>query len=154
MRIVTTKDFTEPLFFSKESWTEVYNDLAKDWSKEEENHPQIMAAYTEYGRGKVVALGDIDIFSNDPNIGLNRLDNRKFILNILNWFIEETVNDNDVLGWVLNQLGGIQSEIKQINHKINNIIETTTILEKRISSLEENSLQKEPKKNIIEKEFS
>ena len=145
---------SEPLFFSKESWIEVYNDLAKEWSKEEENQPQIMAAYTEYGRGKVVALGDIDIFSNDSNIGLNRLDNRKFILNIFIWFIEETLNDNDVLGWVLNQLGGFQSEIKQINHKINNIIETTTILEKRISSLEENSHQKEPNKKIIEKELA
>jgi hypothetical protein len=145
---------SEPLLLSRESWTEVYNDLAKEWSKEGENYPQIMAAYTEYGRGKVVALGDIDIFSNDSNIGLNRLDNHKFILNILNWFIEENSTDNDVLGWVLNQLGGIQSDIKQINHKINNIIETATILEKRISSLEENSHQKEPKNKIIEKEIS
>ena len=145
---------SEPLLLSRESWTEVYNDLAKEWSKEGENYPQIMAAYTEYGRGKVVALGDIDIFSNDSNIGLNRLDNHKFILNILNWFIEENLTDNDVLGWVLNQLGGIQSDIKEINHKINNIIETATILEKRISSLEENSHQKEPKNKIIEKEIS
>ena len=142
---------SEPLFYSKECWTEVYNDLSKQWSKEEENQSQIMAVYTDYGRGKVVALGDIDIFSNDPNIGIKRLDNRKFIINLLNWFTEEKINDNDVIGWILNQLGGMQSEIKHINHKINNIIETTTILEKRISSLEENTIEKDVENQIVEK---
>ncbi|TFG27310.1 MAG: hypothetical protein EU532_07770 [Promethearchaeota archaeon] len=141
---------SEPLFYSKECWTEVYNDLSKQWSKEEESLPQIMAVYTDYGRGKVVALGDIDIFSNDPNIGIKRLDNRKFIINLLNWFTEEKINDNDVLGWILNQLGGIQSEIKHINHKINNIIETTTILEKRISSLEDNTIEKDVENENVE----
>jgi hypothetical protein len=138
----------EPLFFSKESWTEVYNDLENMWSKDEDQQQQIMAAHTEYGRGKVVALGDIDIFSNDLNIGLNLLDNRKFIINIFNWFLEP-VKKQDVLGWVLNQLGGIQSEIKEINHKISNLIETSTVLEKRISALEENPETQESKKNII-----
>jgi len=140
---------SEPLFYSKESWTEVYNDLENKWSKDEDNQQQIMGAYTEYGRGKVVALGDIDIFSNDPNIGLNLFDNRKFILNIFDWFITDPAKDNDVLGWVLNQLGGLQNEIKEINNKISNIIETSTVLEKRISVLEENPKQEKSKKKIV-----
>ena len=140
---------SEPLFYSKESWTEVYNDLEKKWSKDEDNQQQIMGAYTEYGRGKVVALGDIDIFSNDPNIGLNLFDNRKFILNIFDWFTTDPAKDNDVLGWVLNQLGGLQNEIKEINNKISNIIETSTVLEKRISALEENPKQEKSEKKIV-----
>jgi len=140
---------SEPLFYSKESWTEVYNDLENKWSKDEDNQQQIMGAYTEYGRGKVVALGDIDIFSNDPNIGLNLFDNRKFILNIFDWFTTDPAKDNDVLGWVLNQLGGLQNEIKEINNKINNIIETSTVLEKRISMLEENPKQEKSEKKIV-----
>ncbi len=140
---------SEPLFYSKESWTEVYNDLENQWSKDEDNQQQIMGAYTEYGRGKVVALGDIDIFSNDPNIGLNLFDNRKFILNIFDWFTTDPAKDNDVLGWVLNQLGGLQNEIKEINNKINNIIETSTVLEKRISMLEENPKQEKSEKKIV-----
>jgi len=140
---------SEPLFYSKESWTEVYNDLEKKWAKDEDNQQQIMGAYTEYGRGKVVALGDIDIFSNDPNIGLNLFDNRKFILNIFDWFTTDPAKDNDVLGWVLNQLGGLQNEIKEINNKINNIIETSTVLEKRISMLEENPKQEKSEKKIV-----
>lgn len=144
---------SESLFYSKESWTEVYNDLEKQWSKDEDNQQQIIAAYTEYGRGKVVALGDIDIFSNDPNIGMSLLDNRKFVLNIFDWFLEP-VKSNDVLGWILNQLGGLQNEIKEINNKISNLIETSTVLEKRISSLEENPIQEESEKKFLEKEIS
>ena len=144
---------SEPLFYSKESWTEVYNDLEKQWSKDEDNQQQIIAAYTEYGRGKVVALGDIDIFSNDPNIGMSLLDNRKFVLNIFDWFLEP-VKSNDVLGWILNQLGGLQNEIKEINNKISNLIETSTVLEKRISTLEENPIQEESEKKFLEKEIS
>ena len=140
---------SEPLFYSKESWTEVYNDLEKKWSKDEDNQQQIMGAYTEYGRGKVMALGDIDIFSNDPNIGLSLLDNRKFILNIFDWFTTDQAKDNDVLGWVLNQLGGLQNEIKEINNKISNIIETSTVLEKRISMLEEDPKQEKSEKKIV-----
>jgi len=139
---------SKPLFYSKESWTEVYNDLENKWSKDEDNQPQIMAAYTEYGRGKVIALGDIDIFSNHLNIGLSLLDNHKFVVNIFSWFLEP-VKENDVLGWVLNQLGRMQNEIKEMNNKISNLIETSTVLEKRISRLEENPEQEKSKKKIV-----
>ncbi|MFX1337414.1 MAG: hypothetical protein ACFFDK_02265 [Promethearchaeota archaeon] len=139
---------SKPLFYSKQSWTEVYNDLENKWSKEEDTQPQIMAAYTEYGRGKVVALGDIDIFSNHLNIGLSLFDNRKFTINIFNWFLEP-VKENDVLGWILNQLGSMQNEIKEIKNKITNLIETSTVLEKRISLLEENPEQEKSKKKTV-----
>ncbi|MBD3255378.1 MAG: hypothetical protein GF383_09810 [Candidatus Lokiarchaeota archaeon] len=121
-------------------WSETYNSLLKKWSKEEENQSQIIAAYTEYGRGKVFAIGDIDIFSDNNNIGINQLDNRKFILNIFNWLMEP-VGEEDVTRWILNLLGNIQGEIKEINLKINNLIETASVLEKRISFLEDTNLK-------------
>jgi len=139
----------KPLLVSHiDTWTEKYRSSTKRWIKEEEGKRQIIGAYTRYGRGRVVALGDIDIFTNDSNIGLNQLDNRKLILNILNWLIEPT-DESDVLFWALNQLGNLLNEIKQINNKIDNIIETTTILEKRISTIE--SRKSEDYKKTLEK---
>jgi hypothetical protein len=139
---------SEPLFYSNESWTEVYNDLTNQWSKDEDNIQHILAGCTKYGRGKVLAIGDIDIFSNDLNIGLSLLDNRKFVLNLFSWFLEP-VKEKDVLGWILNQLGGIQNNIKDINNKINNLIETSTVLEKRISMLEEKPEQENSERKIF-----
>ncbi|MFW9785981.1 MAG: hypothetical protein ACFFFB_27095, partial [Candidatus Heimdallarchaeota archaeon] len=59
-------------------WTEVFKSSKEEWVKQKEEK-QILAAYTEFGQGKVVALGDIDIFTNDDNIGINSLDNSIFI---------------------------------------------------------------------------
>ena len=119
------------------TWTEIYDDATKQWAKQNEQS-QIIGAYTKFGKGKVIALGDIDMFTNDPNMGITQLDNRKFILNILNWLMEP-VKESDVIFWMLNQLGSLQSEFKEINNKINNIIETLTFLEQRVSVIEENS---------------
>ncbi|MHA1265219.1 MAG: hypothetical protein ACTSRS_08315 [Candidatus Helarchaeota archaeon] len=40
---------------------------------------------TEYGKGKVIAVGGDGFFSNDPKSGINVRDNRQFILNMLEW---------------------------------------------------------------------
>lgn len=40
---------------------------------------------TEYGKGKVIAIGGDGIFTNDPKVGINARDNKQFILNILDW---------------------------------------------------------------------
>ena len=40
---------------------------------------------TEYGKGKVIAIGGDGIFTNDSKVGLNARDNKQFILNILDW---------------------------------------------------------------------
>jgi hypothetical protein len=126
----------KPIFHTIEnSWPEIYNTSTEQWIKEEGEHRQIIAAYNEFGKGKVVALGDIDIFSADSNIGLNCLDNEKFIQNVISWLLEP-VKESQVLSFVLDQLGDLQYEIRETNKIINNIIETMTILEKRLSYLE------------------
>jgi len=122
-------------------WSEFYNNTSEEWTKEDEKQ-QIIAAYTEFGQGKVVAIGDIDIFTSNSRIGINSLDNQKFLQNIINWLIEP-VKESRIMGFILNQLGELQFEIRETNKVLNNIIETMTILEKRISYLEANSKARE-----------
>ncbi len=118
-------------------WVEVYNNTSEKWTKENERQ-QIIAAYTEFGQGKVIAIGDIDIFTSNSRIGLNSYDNRKFIQNVINWLIIP-VKESKVMLFILNQLGDLQYQIRESNKILNNIIETMTILEKRISYIENNS---------------
>ena len=133
-----SKDAKPLLQTNESSWSEVFNSSTEQWIKEDEDKEHVIAAYTEFGKGKVVAIGDIDIFTSDSNIGLNALDNQKFIENIINWLIEP-VKESKITSFILNQLGDLQFEIRESNKILNNIIETMTILEKRISYLEENS---------------
>ncbi|MCK4371381.1 MAG: hypothetical protein KAW03_09955, partial [Candidatus Lokiarchaeota archaeon] len=49
------------------------------------------------------------------------------------------VKESKVMTFILNLLGDLQYEIRETNKVLNNIIETMTILEKRISYLENNS---------------
>ncbi len=118
-------------------WSEVYNNNSEKWTKDKEEQ-QTIAAYTEFGKGKVVAFGDIDIFTLNSRIGLNSFDNRKFVQNVINWLITP-VKESKVMTFILNLLGDLQYEIRETNKVLNNIIETMTILEKRISYLENNS---------------
>ena len=116
-------------------WSEVFSNSKEKWIKEKEQK-QILVAVTEYGQGKVLALGDIDIFTNDSQIGINAFDNQQLLLNIIDWITTE-VQETSVMKFALDQLGDLQNEVKEINNTLNNIIETITILEKRISLMEE-----------------
>jgi hypothetical protein len=134
------------------SWPEIYNSSTEQWTKEDEEEKQIVGAFSEFGRGKVVALGDIDMVTSDSNIGLKSLDNQKFMQNVINWLIEP-VEEPKIMSFLLNQIGDLQFEIRETNKVVNNIIETMTILEKRMSYLEENiqtpQKKKEEKKEIL-----
>ena len=116
-------------------WSEIYNNTSEEWTKDKEQQHTI-AAYSNFGQGKVIALGDIDIFCSDDNIGINSLDNQKFLQNVINW-LTEPVKRPDVMSFILDQMGELQNGVKEIQNTINNIIETMTILETRISYLEE-----------------
>jgi hypothetical protein len=133
-----SKDAKPLLESTENAWPEIFDSTIEKWIKEGEEEKQIIAAYSEFGQGKVVAIGDIDIFTSNSNIGLNSLDNQRFLQNIINWLIEP-VNESKVMTFILNQLGDLHFEIRETNKIINNIIETMTILEKRISYLEEQS---------------
>ena len=131
------KKGAKPLLQTSENniWSEIYNNTSEEWTKDKEQQ-HTLAAYSNFGQGKVIALGDIDIFCSDDNIGINSLDNQKFLQNVLNW-LTEPVKRPDVMSFILDQMGELQNGVKEIQNTINNIIETMSILETRISSLEE-----------------
>ncbi|MBY9014719.1 MAG: hypothetical protein KGD68_03420 [Candidatus Lokiarchaeota archaeon] len=119
------------------NWSEIYNNSLEEWEKDKEQQ-HVIAAYAKFGQGKVIALGDIDIFCSDDNIGINSLDNQKFLYNIFSWLVEP-VKKSDVNSFILDQIGELQNGVKGIQNTINNIIETMSILEKRLTNIEENS---------------
>ncbi|TXT58866.1 MAG: hypothetical protein BAJALOKI2v1_290022 [Promethearchaeota archaeon] len=127
----------KPLIETDESaWTETYDEAKNEWLKDAGTEGvQKIASYMQYGRGKVFCIGDIDIFSNDENIGIPRLDNRKFVRNVINWLMEPP-EEEDIFHWILNQMGNVQTNVNNLNRKINNIIESMSILEERISDVE------------------
>ena len=133
------KKGAKPLLQTSENniWSEIYNNTSEEWTKDKEQQ-HTLAAYSNFGQGKVIALGDIDIFCNDDNIGINSLDNQKFMQNVINWLIEP-VKRPDVMSFILDQMGELQHGVKEIQNTINNIIETLSILETRISYLEKNA---------------
>ncbi|TXT64613.1 MAG: hypothetical protein BAJALOKI3v1_190055 [Promethearchaeota archaeon] len=132
---------TPLLFLNEDGWAEKYNSSINDWDKEIKKKSYIISACTTFGKGKVAALGDIDIFSKDPNFGINKLENRKFITNLFNWLIKPN-EESDTLDWALEKIEYLENEIVKNNKKINNLIETITFLEKRISELESNKINK------------
>lgn len=135
---ILSKEARPLLCTNENSWPEIFNNSTEQWVKEEEEQKQIIAAYSEFGRGKIVTFGDIDIFTTVSNIGLNSMDNKKLVQNIIAWLIEPS-KEPKVMTFILNQLGDLQYEIRETNKVINNLIETMTILEKRISYIEENT---------------
>ncbi len=125
-----------PLLILDESgWSETYNDSKNDWERDEEKEKYIIAACTAFGNGKVAAIGDVDIFSNDPNFGINKLDNRKFITNLINW-LNAPIEKDKVMQWTLDKMRTLESQFEKTHSKIINIIETLTFLEKRITRIE------------------
>ncbi|MBD3213492.1 MAG: hypothetical protein GF311_12865 [Candidatus Lokiarchaeota archaeon] len=125
------------LSLNDNGWAKKYNSSTNDWDRDVKKMTYTVSACTTFGKGKVVALGDIDIFSKDPNFGINKLENRKFITNLFNWLIKPS-EDSDTLDWALAKISSLEDKILGNNKKINNLIETITFLEKRISKLEEN----------------
>jgi hypothetical protein len=135
--LLLNKNAFSLLELDDEAWSEKYNESADEWDKEKKKNTYIVAACSKFGRGKVAAIGDIDIFSNDPNFGINKLDNRKFITNLINW-LTKPVEDEDAIHWALKRVGRLEAQLKSTHDKINNIIETLSFLEKRISRIESN----------------
>ena len=119
------------------NWSEIYSNSSEEWEKDKEQL-HVIAAYAKFGQGKVIAFGDIDIFCSDDNIGINSLDNQKFLHNVFSWLIEP-VKKSDVNSFILEQIGELQNGVKNIQTTINNLIETMSILEKRLTHIEENS---------------
>ena len=66
-----------------------------------ENYP--IAAACMHGQGKVIVCGDVDMFSNDNEFGINAFDNGTFIKNIFSWFLAP-VETSTVLDWLISRV--------------------------------------------------
>ncbi len=122
------------VFSGADSWVEIYNQADFEWNKRAEIDLPI-ATVASYGNGRVFAIGDVDIFSNDEIYGLKSMDNERFITNTLRW-LTRPVNQDDVMGWVLSQIGLLSETVATLAKNVQNIIETTQHLDERISELE------------------
>lgn len=122
-------------FSGADSWMEIYNQNDFEWTKRAEIDLPI-AAVASYGNGRVFAIGDVDIFSADEVYGLKSMDNERFISNMLRW-LSSPVNQDDVMSWVLSQIGLLSETVATLAKNVQNIIETTQQLDERLSDLEE-----------------
>ncbi|MHA1728065.1 MAG: hypothetical protein ACTSWY_04975, partial [Promethearchaeota archaeon] len=134
---------------SNDSWIEIYDDLNNTWIKNNDFKVSLISAVV-YGLGRVVALGDIDIFGQNNRFGLNSLDNKRLIHNIFLYF-QGQVQSNTTMKWILGQLSLHREEFVRVRESFGDIIENQKILEKRISRLEETQII--PIRTII-KEYS
>ncbi|MEX2682579.1 MAG: DUF4350 domain-containing protein [Candidatus Sigynarchaeota archaeon] len=107
-----------PLFSTgKTSVVEQYSPNEKHpWKivKMGENFP--MAAATLHGQGKVVVVGDVDMFSNDGEYGINSLDNGIFIKNIFSWFLAP-VETSTVIDWLIARLSNLEEKFTAMSKK-------------------------------------
>jgi hypothetical protein len=76
-----------------------------------EHYP--IAAATQYGQGKVVVVGDADMFSNDVDYGINVLDNATFIKNIFTWFVSP-VDVPSVIDWLVSRLTALETRVSEL----------------------------------------
>lgn len=72
-----------------------------------ENYP--MAAASLHGQGKVVVCGDVDMFSNDFEFGINTFDNKTIIKNMFSWFLAP-VETSTVLDWLVSRVASLEDK--------------------------------------------
>lgn len=76
-----------------------------------EHYP--IAASAQHGQGKVVVVGDVDMFSNDLDYGINALDNATFIKNIFTWFMSP-VDVPSVIDWLVSRLTALETRVNDL----------------------------------------
>jgi hypothetical protein len=79
-----------------------------------ENYP--LTAASMHGQGKVVVCGDVDMFSNDPEFGINAFDNGAFIKNIFSWFLAP-VETSTVLDWLVSRVANLEEKCSVLSQK-------------------------------------
>ena len=115
---------------------DIYDDLNNKWI-EYKNGKVPLIGLTVYGQGRVCAIGDIDIFSDNSRFGIQSgaLDNRRLIRNIIQFF-QSQMHSEITIEWILKQIAFYRDENSQINETLNKLIKTVKKLEKKFSSSE------------------
>jgi hypothetical protein len=119
-----------------------------------ENFP--IAAATMHGQGKVVVVGDIDMFSNDPEYGINALDNGALVRNIFSWFLAP-VETSTVIDWLIARVANLEEKYTTLtkkcdtmvneNEKMKILLKNTSQLHGKYALLKDDSLEDMNEKN-------
>ncbi len=138
--------------FSSEStsWREYYN--GEEWIKESNIKLPIIAA-THYGLGKVVAIGNLSIFSSlQDSYGIKAADDFKFISNSIAWLLNKAFSeeikqtlpimltipiDQEIFYWIKEKIK--QGKWKNIKEIVNFALRVVKIREENSSPKREES---------------
>ena len=129
-----SKDANPLCYPSKESWLEIYQPDNFQWITFDMKEVSPLAAYAIYGQGRVVAFSSADFFSKNYLIGLDFLDNQKFLGILFDWLLDP-VSEREIRDWILQEIGAfsheilkktevieqIQKQIEDLHHRIENI---------------------------------
>ncbi|MHA1680772.1 MAG: hypothetical protein ACTSUE_07180 [Promethearchaeota archaeon] len=78
-------------------------------------HMCLMAGIT-HGQGKVLVVGDLDMFSNDADYGIDALDNKILVKNIFSWFLEP-VEVSTIIDWLVTRIANLESKYENLARK-------------------------------------
>ncbi|MBN2156462.1 MAG: hypothetical protein JW776_10500 [Candidatus Lokiarchaeota archaeon] len=135
LRTVKAKGSMDICLSGEETWVEVYDEIHNRWIKNTDIHVPIVGI-SIYGQGRIAAFGDVDLFSSNPLFGLDSLDNRQLIQNLMIWF-HTPVRSGATIDWLLTQFSQLREDVLDLGDKFDNLVTTARILENRISQIEE-----------------
>ena len=134
IRTVKAKDSLDVCLSGEDTWVEVYDEINNKWLENSDVNVPIVSI-SIYGQGRIAAFGDVDMFSSNPVFGLNALDNKQLIQNLILWF-HTPVRSGATIDWLLTQFSQMREDILEIGDKFDNLVTTARILENRISDIE------------------
>ncbi|MHA1301850.1 MAG: hypothetical protein ACTSO9_20720 [Candidatus Helarchaeota archaeon] len=144
---------------SKDSYVKVRNPDHK-WEKKEIHSLPVLAKYqSSHSRGRVVAIGDSHVFSDD-DAGIRLFNNKVLFNNIIDWLSEPFLEPDEKFDLLSNKINKISDDLVNLKKKLG-VIETgssvyspkTYLSEQlvaRINKLE--SLLKRFEKDAVEEE--
>ena len=118
---------------NKDCMFEIYNPDTQQWEPLDiANSVQPLAAVNNYGLGKVSALCSLEMFSSNPQFGLDSLDNKRFITNIISW-LGSPNSEDEVKFWMLDQIGMMNIRLESLEVQINSLMNMIRDLNEKIS---------------------
>jgi hypothetical protein len=135
IRTVKAKGSMDVILSGEDTWVEVYDEIHNKWLKNTDVLVPIVSI-SIYGQGRIAAFGDVDIFGTNPMFGLNALDNKQLVQNLIMWF-HTPVHSGATIDWLLTQFSQMREEVLEIGDKFDNLVNSARILENRISQIEE-----------------
>ncbi|MBD3185628.1 hypothetical protein GF325_02270 [Candidatus Bathyarchaeota archaeon] len=137
MRVVVgggcTMSMEEPavslLSTSMTSWIERFHpDETEAWKVMKVGEHWSLMASVLHGQGKVIACGDVDMFSNDADYGINALDNHILVKNMFNWFLSP-VESSTVIDWLISRIAVLEKKQERLEKMLKELLATNESLD-------------------------